>query len=236
MRRFKERRGSLLLVLTFCLVMAWVTMSMLTLATNLYQGTRSSAQIYADIQTYRAGIELACYQYITDIQGVIVTKDLDGDWLTVSDDAVYSQALEAIKELVASDDDANRWKVTDLVTALSGANISNPDILADLFAKVSGVKQYFSLVVPELWILDWSDTDSWGNSSGAHVALKPFVVEIQLDVRGESVSETFTVDGLYLDVTLSDETVDGSRHEIATMQLVEKEEGVSITREQIEEA
>lgn len=232
----RRRKGSFLLVITFGALMAWVTVSMLTVATSLYTTTKDSAKIYSDIQSYRAASELACYQYVTDLQGVTVTRDLDADWISVTGQAVYSQALDAIKQSLASDTDANAWYVSDISTALSGLNLSDPSVLTNLLGKLTGVRQSFTLTVPEPLKLDWNDPESWSDSDRAYVAVEPFTVEISLSVKGESLFETFTVDGLFLDVQFSRiESADGSgRHDTATMMLTEREDGVSITRAQVE--
>lgn len=230
----RKRRGSLLLVITFGTLMAFVVLGLMTLATSLYSTSKDSAKVYADIQSYRAATELACYQYITDLESVVITKDLDADWISVTGNAVYSQALEAIKAALALETDENVWYVSDITTALSGANLSNPVVLTDLLAKVVGVRQSFTLAVPEPFKLDWADSASWKNSRGANVALEPVVVEIALDVKGEQLFERFIVDGLYLSVVVSREEVGGSKHDVATMVLVEQESGVSITRAQLE--
>lgn len=230
----RKRRGSLLLVITFGTLMAFVVLGLMTLATSLYSTSKDSAKVYADIQSYRAATELACYQYITDLESVIIVKDLDADWISVTGNAVYSQALEAIKAALGSETDENVWYISDIVTVLSGANLSNPIVLTDLLTKVVGVRQSFGLTVPEPFKLDWTDSDSWKNSRGAHVALEPIVVEIFLEVKGEQLFERFTVDGVYLNVVISREEVGESRHDVATMTLVEQESGVSITRAQFE--
>ena len=216
--------------------MAWVVVSMLILATNLYLSTKDESQIYSDIQTYRAGMELACYQYITDLQGITVTKDLDSDWISVTNQAIYTQALDAIKGELGADDNPNKWYVSDLATALSGANLSDPTLLTDLLGDIAGARQEFELIVPEPLMLDWENADSWKNNSGAEVAITPFIVEVHLSIKAENFTEMFKVDGLYLSISITDQDVaGGGRHEIATMRLIEKEEGVSITRAQIEE-
>lgn len=217
--------------------MAWVVTSMLTVATTLYLGTKDSSRLYSDIQSYRAGAEMACYQYVTDLQGIILTRDLDGEWISVSGEAVYSEALDTIKATLGTDTDPNTWYVSDLTTALSGANLSDPTILTDLLGKLVGVRQSFSLVVPEPLRLDWDDPESWRDRSGAFVAIEPFKVDVVVTVKGEVVSEEFTVDGLYLNVVATRESVvdGGPKHDIIDINLTEMESGVSITRAQIKE-
>lgn len=227
----RRRKGSLLLVITFGTTMAFVVMGMLVLATNLYAVARSSAEIYADTQSYRAATEIATYQYITDLQAVQVTKDLDGDWVSVSGHAVYTQALQAIQDSLASPEDSLAWHVTDVRQAINGANLDNPLVVTDLLGLLANAKQSFKLVVPEPLVFDWSNPDSWSNRRGANIALKPFRIEATLNVRGETVFETFDVDGLFLTVDIQRQETDaGDRHDIATMRLTEKEEGVIISR------
>lgn len=230
----RQRKGSFLLVITFGVLMAWVIVSMLTVATSLYSSSKDTAKIYGDIQSYRAATELACYQYITDLQGMTVTKDLDGDWISVSGQAVYTQALDAIQATLASPEDPTAWFVTDITDALAGANLSDPSVLTDLLSKLSGVRQEFKLTVPEPMKLDWDNPETSSSRTGATVALEPLVIEVYLTVKGESVSEKFIVTDLFLDVDITEtEMEDGSTHAVATMMLTEKESGVTISREPI---
>lgn len=230
----RRRRGSLLLVITFATSMAMVAVGMMILATNLYSSARYSADNYADIQSYRAAAEMACYQYITDLESVVVTKDLDADWISVSGNAVYTQALEAIKDSLASETDSLAWFVADVREALSGVNLSDPLVLTELQGKLAGARQSFSLIVPEPFELDWADSNSWRDSDGANIALSPVLVEVTLAVRGETVYDRFTVDGLYLVVNITQQEIDGSSHDVATMYLAEMESGVEISRAPLE--
>lgn len=218
-------------MITFGTTMAFVVLGMLILATNLYRTAQDSAEIYSDIQSYRAATEIAAYQYITDLQAVQVTKDLDGDWISVSGNAVYTQAIQAIQDSLANPEDGLAWHVTDVRQAISGANLSNPLVVTDLLGLLANAKQSFKLSVPEPIELDWNNPNSWRDRGGADVAIKPIKLEVNLQVRGEQVFERFEVDGLFLTVDISkQEQSDGSKHEIATMQFTEREEGVIISR------
>lgn len=233
----RQRKGSLLVVITFGVLMAIVVVSMMTLANSLYTESKDTSKIYGDLQSYRAATEMACYQYVTDLQSLTVTKDLDGDWISVSDQAVYSQALDAIKSSLASAEDLDSWNVTDITAALSGANISNPEVLTSLLAKLTGVRQEFSLKVPEPLTLNWDSEDLVYTKDHSKIPLDPITVEVVLSVKGETIAECFKVSGLYLDITTAKTDVgSGSKHSIVTMMLVEKESGVQITRDPIETA
>ena len=227
----KRRKGSLLVVITYGSLMAVVVLGMMTLASSLYSTARDSAKTYSDVQTYRSACEMACYEYVTELEAVTVTKNLDADWISVTGNAIYTQAIDAILESIGSAEDPNVWRVYDIRDALRMANISDPSILVGLFAKLDGVSQEFCLKVVEPPRLDWENEDSWKRSGDAHIAIEPVIIEINFRVKGEELFERFRVNGLFLEVQSSDMDVGGSRNEIATLMLVEKEEGVSITRE-----
>lgn len=206
--------------------MAWVIVSMLTLASSLYGTSKDSAKIYSNLQSYRAASELCTYQYLTDLTSVTVEKRLDTDWISIKENAMYSQALAAIQNALADPNDETRWILNTVTDALTGANISDPTILTDLFSKLSTGRQELILKVPEPLTLDWTHKDNWKNASGAHVKIKPFVIETTLNVKGESITEVFEVDELFLDVSVEGNT--------AILSLKETESGVKIRRAEIE--
>lgn len=226
----KRRKGSLVVVITFGALLAIVVVGMLSLASSLYTVSRDSAKTYSRLQSYRAATELACYQYVTDLESVVVTKDLNADWVSVSGQAVYTQALEAIVDSIGRTEDTSIWKVSEIKTALSAANISDPSVLTSLFAEFEGARQSFQLKVIEPLKLDWSNELSWRRRTDAYAALEPVRIEVTLDVRGEHLFEQFDVNGLFLDVKASKQGAADGRHTVVTLVLVEGEEGVRITR------
>ena len=221
----------MLVVLTFGTLMGLVVVSMMTLAYNLYYSSRNSSENYSDIQNYRAATELACYQYVTDLCSVLVTRDLESDWITPSGQAIYTQAVELIQNELASPSDVDAWYVNDITVALSAINVSDPSVLTDLLGRLTGVRQEFRLAVPEPLRLDFLSSEVvMDNRTGGRIPLEEFDVEVDLTVRGETVNEVFTISGLYLDVTFFDMAVGTSEYSAAQIILVEDEEGVQITR------
>lgn len=225
--KLRPRRGSIIVIVMYGTLMAMVMLMMMQLASTLYTSSKESAKVYPNIQTYRAATELACYQYITDLESVVVTKNLDTDWLSVSDNAVVTQALQAIQDAIADTNDKTLWKVDDVTQALQAANISDPSVLTTMLAKLTNVRQEFSLKVPEPIKVDWDDEKSWRNQGDMHGVIEPVTIEVSLQVRGESTFETFLVSGLYLDVQ-ADEPTPGTF--ILTMAIAEEIEGVTINR------
>lgn len=226
----KRRKGNLIVVVTFAALMTVVIIGTMSVGSSLYSTSRDSAKAYSRIQTYRAVTELACYQYVTSLETAVVTKDLDADWVSVSGNAIYTQAIDAIVASIGTSEDPTIWEVRDAKTALTAMDVSDPSILTDIYAELEGVRQEFQLQVIAPLKLDWSDPDSWRNRRGAYVALEPVRIEVSFDVRGEHLFEHFEVDGLYLEVSASELMVGGERHDTLTLVLVEKAEGVSITR------
>ena len=233
--KLKRRRGSLLLVLTYGTLMVMVVTGMLVLASSLYTTSRDSAKMYSDIQSYRAATELACYQYVTDLQSVVVTKDLDADWISTSRNVVYTRAVEEIVKSLADPNDATVWHVKDVRDAIDAADLSDPSVLVNMLAKMTDVKQVFQLTLPDTIELDWASEDTWTTYAGAQIALKPVPIVIDLEIKSEAIHEEFYVHDLLLSITIDRITMgDNTVHEIATMSLIEKEEGVRILREPLE--
>lgn len=226
--QLKSRRGSLLLVITFAVTMGIVAFSMLVMASNLYTASRNSAAVYESIQSYRSATEIATYQYITDLQAVEVTRNLDADWISVSGNAIYTQALDAITGALSPDGGRTAWHVTDIRQAIRGANLSNPAVLVDLLGLLSNANQSFQLEVPAPLRLDWDNPESSRDRNSAVIAIEPFLVEVNLQVRGEKIFESFIIDGVFLHVDLSKQQ--GSKATIATMRLGEGKDGVIISR------
>lgn len=226
----ERRKGNLIVVITFAALMALVILGTMSVGSSLYSTSRDSAKTYSRIQTYRAITELATYQYVTELETAVVTKDLSADWISVSGNAIYTQAIDAIIASIGSTEDSDVWEVRDAKTALTAMDISDPSILTTIYAEIDGVRQDFQLKVITPLKLDWNDEDSWRNRRGAHVALEPVRVEVTYNIRGEHLFETFYVDGLFLEVTASTMNVGGEEHDTLTLVLVEKAEGVTINR------
>ena len=216
----------MLIVVSLALSMSFVVVSMFTVATNSYKSSKDSAKMYAKIQSYRAAVELSTYQYVTDLQSVIVNKDLDGDWLSVSGGAIVTQALELIKEECGSSTDPNIWKCQNISEAITGANLSDATVVTKLLGEFAGVRQEYMLCVPEPFEFDWNDA----HNSDYHVALKPITVEVTLKVKAETIYERFIVDNLYLDIDEQQIEVGPDTHTFLTMKLECGIDGVSIHR------
>ena len=225
-----KRRGSLLLVLMFGTLMAVVMLGMMTLATDLYTSGRESANIYADIQDYRATCELACYQYINDMCAILVEKDLNAGWVEagheVVDGAVFTQALELIVDELKAADGSSMWKKSTALEAIAGCGVLDPSVLTSLVAKLSvqNVREVFILQLPSGLSLEFDPETSFVSRDSAYLSVKPFIVEITFGMRGETTVERFTVSGLNLAVSIDEDT------DIATMFITEGPEGVQIVR------
>lgn len=219
----QRRKGSLLVVIVFAALMAVVMVSMMMVASSLYSTGRDSSKTYGRIQTYRATTELLCYRYISDLEMAIVTRDLTGDWISVSGNAIYTQAIDAIFASMGTTAEPDVWNVHDATVALDSIDVSNPAILTGLLGELKGIRQDFTLTAVTPVMLDWQNEESWRRRDGAHVALKPVQIEVEFNARGEHLFETFQVNGLFLDVVVANRTQ-------LTLSVAESMEGVSITR------
>ena len=211
----KRKRGSLLLVLVYGTIMAVVMVNFVQLSQSLSTSSKDSAKVYQDIQDYRAAAELACYSYVTALESVTVTKDLESDWLTVDGAAIMTQALQAIQGEFADPEDSSLWVQHDVTQAITAMSITNPAVLTNLLGKFVDVKHNLDLKIPEPLRL-----------SRDHIV--DFDVEVTLEVKGEMVIEYFKVGNLYLSV---EETKNDEGNKIVIMNITEGPEGVNIYRE-----
>lgn len=232
----KKRTGSILVVLVYGAIMSVVMLGFLRLSQALMTSSKDSATIYANVQTYRSAGELCCYQYLTDIEASVVTKDLNADWLSISNRAIYTQAIEAILGVTKDPEYADtgvQWFKHDLIDTLETVNITNPEFVTDIQDVLSGGIQSFSLTVPEPLIVDPLSEKSFEIARRAYLEIQPFVVEIDMRVKGEELHDSFIVSDMFLLVQEQYQYMDEAMleiHSIATLSFVEGEEGCHIYR------
>ena len=237
MNRFKQllnkrRKGSLLAILLFAVMIAIMSFGTLSVASSLYATNEESAKRYAHIQSYRSATEIACYQYINDLQAVTVTKFLTGDWVSVSGSAVYTQACEVIQETVGKEDDPLVWKVSTIEAAIAGATVSNPEIVTNLLGLLAEGRASFMLSVTDYPEIDWTAGESFVSKDESQLKLRPFEVIVELTAKSEVLKEHLFVNGLYLNVLQeSIRTEGGTRDTKVTMNISVGESGVQIYRE-----
>jgi len=230
----KKRRGSILLVIVFGFVMAMVMAGFMQVSQTLSTTSKDSAKVYADIQTYRAASEMICYQYLTEVEAATVTRDLDSDWLSVTNRAIYTQALGALLDEYDDpeyEETGWSWIKHDPMDVLRSVHVTDESMVNEVMAALDGGYQKFTLKITEPLVIDPVSEDSYETVRRAYMELKPFPVEVNLRVKGEILQDTYMVSKMFLLVTQENVyEVDGSIHLIATLQLVEPEEGCVITR------
>ena len=217
------------MILLFGSVLAVLTVQMLVLAQSLYVGSKDSAKVYADIETYKTATELICYQFVSDLNEVTVEKDLATDWVNVAKNAVYTQALDSLLSQVCTEEGNTVWNQHSVLDTINSSNLSDESVLNSLVSKISGARGSFTLSCPEPIKFKVDDEENSQSSSGCHIGLKPILIQITLQVKAETIVEQFEVDGIYLDMTIRK---DGqSKHKVATFRFgksLDGEKGVVI--------
>ena len=226
----KKRRGNLALVLFFGMSMAYVSIHHLTVASNLYQLQRSSAEVYSSIQTQRAATEIATAQFVSDMCAVKITKDLDAEWLNVGAMGRYYEALDAIMENLEGEAGSKTWDKTDVREVLRGVSTSDPSVTYRLSHALDADNQEFYLRILTDFELDWSSERIVSQRGHAQIPLKPLDVECYLRVKTEVVREVFTIEGLYLELMSSTIDVGGSEHDSVVFKISEDQEVFNIWR------
>lgn len=234
----KGRRGSILVILMFVFVMAIVTVGTLRVASALYASNRESAQNYARIQTYRASTEIACYQYISELESLNATRDLNGDWIGVSGVAIYGEAIDLLvdsisKSAAAPGEDFVQpltWTTDSIVDAIAGAPVSNPVVVTDMLATLEDGRNSFKLYLGLYPEIDWNAVDTFVSPGVSNLRLQPLEVHVSLKARGEDLNDILFVDGLYLNTFVETSVEADGSHTRVTMSIVEGDNGIEIYR------
>ena len=224
----RNRKGSIIAITLFAVMMSIMSMGMISVATTLYSSSEETAQNYANIQSYRSAAELACFNYITELQTVTVEKDLSSAFLGASSAVIYPESLELIQQKIASEEEGQElvWKTDSISEALNGTVLSDPSIILNLLAKLSKGNSTFKLSIEDYPQIDWTSGESYISSKEAQLRIEPLKVIVDLQVRGEVLKEILYVDGLRLSVQVDD--FDSSK---VSLKLVEREGGVQIYRD-----
>lgn len=231
MLKHKRRSGSLIAILLFAVVIAIMSFGTASVASTLYASNEESATRYAHIQSYRAATEIACYQYINDLQAITVTKNLSGDWVSVSGSAIYTQSVEVITEQLGMPDSPLVWKVSTIEAAIAGATISDPAIVTTLLGLLAEGRADFQLSLVDYPDIDWAAGESYISRDESQLKLKPLEVIVELTAKGEVLKEHLYVSGLYLNVLQMVERTETGRQTTVTMNITTGEKGVQIYRE-----
>lgn len=232
----RGRQGNLLVVVMFAVAIAIVSFTTLMVVTSTYASQKENAKQYANIQSYRAAAEIACYQYITDLCVNTETLDLSSSFITPSGPAMYNEALRLLQEAVGERPNPDEplatadplvWRVSTISAAISGATVSHPDAIMDLIALCSKGLNEFELRLEDYPEILWGDegTDLTGNE--VTLVLAPLEIHVRLRVRGEILNETFYAHGLCLSVIKEGP----ASTRTLTMRIVEPENGVRIYRD-----
>lgn len=241
----KRRRGDIMVVLVFSVVMAILMLGMLRVAMTLYASGRMQEGQYADIQTMRAINEVACYAYVSDLEACHMTRNADHDYAGVSDSVVLHESLEALQKSMANygtgageqTDQFVIWKVRDAGVAVGAAGFNVPDALnptntvlatnlqTDLMSLVSGRAHEFTLELEEDLTIDATDMgDSYVGAVEARVKLRPVLIKTTLRIKTETVINHFSVEGLYIYTQRSQQT-DASGNPYTRIDMVITDDG-----------
>lgn len=228
----KRRKGSLLAIFLFAVMIAIMSFGTLSVANSLYASGEQTSKRYSHIQSYRSAAEIACYQYVNDLQAITVTKSLSGEWISVSGSAVYTQACEAIQEKIGKSDNPFVWNVDTIEAAIVGAPVQDASSLTSLLALLAEGRTNFLLSVVDYPEIDWTAGESYISRDESQLKLLPIDVTVNLTAKGEILKEHLFVGGLYLNVVqTTSRNLDGSRETTVTMQITQGEKGVQIYRE-----
>lgn len=215
----KKLKGNIVLVLIFAMTTFLLCFALFQQTVAISDYSRSNAQRYSDKMSDRAAVELATYQFVTDLEAVSMTQDISTEWLTKPIAQRYADALDTVTEYTI-DASTNRWVSTDISNIIVGCGVSDTELLTNLSAKVLGSEFYIELV--DYPALDWSNADNSIVDDSGKVYLEDLEVHTYLKQKGSVIDENFIIRGLYLEYTLN-----GT---IVSAKISEDLEGVEILR------
>lgn len=228
----QRRRGSLLAIILFSALIAIIAVGTLTVATTLYTSNEKSMHIYGNLQSYRAATELSCYQYLNDLEAITVTDDIDANWVSVTESAVYTEAIRLITDAVSTEEGSLTWRTTDAVSAIGGTPVSDSSIMVKLIGLLQSGSTKFKLYMTEYPSLDWLSDSAEFEIGDMSIPLNPVPVSIDLSVKGESLSEELYIYGLYLHVITEERLMESGRYDtFVTVSIEEGEDNFGIYRQ-----
>lgn len=237
----KRRRGDIMVVLVFSVVMAIMMLGMLKVAAVLYASGHAQEGQYADIQTMRAICETGCYAYINDLEACHMTRNAEEDMQGTSDSVILHESLNALQKAMGATGSTTIWKVQDAGVAVGAAGFSIPDpsnpsavsaagIQTKLLSLVSGRAHEFQLELEEDLTIDSSDMGlSYVGAVEQRVKLLPVLIKVTLRVKTETVVCHFRVEGLHIYTQRSTATKpDGSTYTRIDMAITDDGEGSGV--------
>ena len=229
----KRRRGNIMAVLVFSVVMAILMLGMLRVTMTWYASGRAQEPQYADIQTMRAVSETAVYAYITDLQACRMTRDVAGDMPGLSDSYVLYESLEELQKAMADYTHSNQttiWKVRDASVAIGAAGFNGPEVQTKLLSLMAGRNHQFILELEEDYMLDVEDMgESYAGIEDLRVKLLPIRIKTTMRVKSETVINHFSVEGLYIYAQKNTRLgADGNMHTYIDMVITDDGEGSGV--------
>lgn len=230
-KMLSPKKGSLLAIILFAFMMGIIGMGTMTIAFTMYASGQESSKRYADFQTYRAATEMATYNYIKDLETIVVEHTLDGDWLSQANTVVFDDALQQIVNEVGLTAEPLTYRVTTAESAIGGTAASDMSIVTKTVGAVTAHYNAFKLFLLDYPALDYEDPTAYLVFGETNVPLKPVEVHVNLQVKGESLKEKIYVDGLFLNVIAeTNDSPTGGYISKLTMKIVEGANGLTIFR------
>ena len=231
----KKRKGNLLAVLLFAIVMAMISFGSLQVVASVYASNEESIRGYQREQDYRSAAELSAYQFVNDLQSITVTKDtaLETSWLSSSVSSTYTASIKALVDSICATqtNGSHRWRITDASYALSAVTMDDPSIMKDLLTNLQAGYSSLSVSLPVYPDLDYGGELNIISDGYSRISVASFELDSDLYARAESSKEVLYVDNLFLEVYDHD-YVDGAgdSQTVYTMRLVSGAGGVKIYR------
>ena len=226
----KARKGNMIAVVLFATMMGIMSIGTFSVANVLYATNTDSANRYARLQSYRSASEIAVYQYCRDIQSVFIDRNFDTEFLSATRTSVYNNAIYRIVNKLGSAEEPLQWRTRNIASAIEASGITNSAITVNLVSLLNDGRDSFTLTLEDYPELNWLDAGNGVVGSTTYIGLTPLKLNMDLWVKGEHLTEEFTISGLYLCIVANDTVADPSAPNL-TMNIVEGERGVRIYRE-----
>lgn len=198
----KSKRGNLMMVVMYATIMIFVLMGLLSVSIVYSESIKDSSKDYASYQTYKSIAEIACYSFVNDFSSQALSVDTNTEWLSISSNARYTNALTKIISNMTKSPEHTTWDHQDINNIVLSAGIAGDDISKHISKLISSGK--FEIAVnPISTELDWDNSENYNTKKDGHIAVS-LTVNVILTAKGETLDEKFTVSGLFLDMINND--------------------------------
>ena len=182
----------------YATAMIFVLMGLMNVALTYHLSMKDNSKDYALYQTYKSISEISANSFVINLSSQSVNVNTDSEWLSVSSNARYTNALTSMTENITQSPEYKLWNVKDINNILLISGISNNDISKHINNAVKNKSVDLSLRVDNI-TLDWDNEENYNTKNEGHIALN-LSITVTVKTATDTIEDKFNIKGLYIDM------------------------------------